>query len=142
MAEHVVINAVHGSFSQSTLLINLKVDSGNRIYGYPLDKNNNSQGKISSSLTYATFSDDTQQTLSIKLGEIPEGIHVIKAYIEDKQRPSTLKPVCMLSYQAQGMDEIEIASGIVCLDHALTLEKKGSMWRFWFGEYEDWYKCI
>ncbi|CZR58327.1 uncharacterized protein PAC_08219 [Phialocephala subalpina] len=149
MAEHVVINAAQGSFSPSTLSINLKVDSGCKIYGFLLDEKMNSQGKISSyypksNPAYATFADNAQQTLSINLRAIPEEVHFIKAYIEDKQEHFLHKPVgIQLSYRAQGMERIKTVSDI-CIsaksDHALTLEKKDSTWRFWFGDCEDYYK--
>lgn len=149
MADHVVTNATQGLLLPSTLLINLKVDSGCKIYGFLLDEKINSQGKISSHYpksnpTYATFSDNTQQTLSINLGAIPEEVHFIKTYIKDKQEQFLHKLVCMqLSYRAQGIEGIKPISDI-CLgiksDHALTLEKKDIMWRFWFGDCENYYK--
>ena len=57
--------------------------------------------------SYATYLDDTQQILSISLGAIPEEIHFIEAYTEDKQRPfiDQLKSI-QLSYQAEGMEEM------------------------------------
>jgi hypothetical protein len=149
MAEHVVINAAQGSFSRSTLSINLKVNSGCKIYGFPLDAKRDSQGRISAHYpklnpSYATYSDDTQQVLSINLGAIPEEIHFIKAYTEDKQRPfpDQLKSM-QLSYRAQGLKETKTLSEI-CVGakktHALTLGKKHGTWRFWFGDCEDFDK--
>jgi hypothetical protein len=149
MAEHVSINAAQGSFSRSVLSINLKVDSGCKLYGFPLDAKRDSQGRISAHYpklnpSYATYLDDTQQILSISLGAIPEEIHFIKAYTEDKQGPfiDQLKSI-QLSYRAEGMEEMKTLSDI-CVgannSHALTLGKKDGMWRFWFGDCEDFDK--
>jgi hypothetical protein len=149
MAEHMVINAAQGPVLGSVLSINLKVDSGYTIYGFSHDEKMNSQGKISSHYpelipTYATFSDNTQQTLTINLGAIPGEIHFIKAYINEKQEQFLHKPVRVhLSYRAQGMEGIKPVSDMlvgVKSDHALTLERKDSMWRFWFGDCEDGHK--
>lgn len=147
-----IINAVQGSFLKSTALVNLEVAPGYGLYGFLLDAKRSSQRTITQhrpefNPSYATFSDDTQQVLSIDLGAIPEEICFIKAYIGDNQRSSQNQHtpgLMQLYYRGHEMEVKKKLPEIYVGDvesHALTLLRKpDNTWHFGFGDCEDFDK--